>query len=398
MSLTLGRLTITSPASLSVDEAGTLNFSGRLNNSSIDDMKYLRDELTGLASMGEVIPFSYTGDTTLNGYCQILGATVSMNKISFGGFGYRISVNQLGDENNIKFESRFSGAVLDNNFGISSTTNGQFHGLPIGHYNYDAEQTFNTVTRTADDGTQYIRYGSTLKSGSAFWTVDQADFYKGSAKVVVGDKVRTSLFVQSSITDSYITNGIVKISFGEGASQSRFTTSIYSGSAFGTSKEYKIESGSSLAEFRGWKTLSILRNSPEQVVVRLTSYYNANGSGLLTADFSLRRGAHHATILFTQWTAANMKISLTTTEAGTQDSDEKFIQSDASGTRYLLGSANTVTFDETNGAMSKSSTEKLRVMVGYVLDGSSATSFNTASSVYDQYIDSAYEIVKAVKP
>jgi len=398
MSLTIGRLTITSPATLSIDESGFLSFSGRLNNSDIADMKYLRDELTGLASMGETVPFSYTGDDTLNGYCQIINASISMQKISFGGFGYRVTVNQLGDENNVKFESRFSGAILDNNFGISSTSNGQWHGLPVGHYNYDAEQSFSTVTRTTDVGTQYIRYGSNLKTGSAFWSADQGDFYKGSAKVVIGNKVRTSLFVQSPITNSYITNGIIKLDFGEGASESRFTTSIYDGSAFSTSKEYKIESGSSLAEFRGWKTLSVLRNSPEQVVVRLTSHYNANGSGVLTADFSLRRGAHHATILLTQWTSANMKISLTTPEAGTAEVDEKYIESDVSTTRYLLGSANTVTFDETNGGMTRTSSDKFRIMVGYVLDGSSANSFDTAANVYSQYLDSVYEIVKPVKP
>lgn len=398
MSLTIGRLTINSPARLAVDENGTLNFSGILNNVQIVDMKYLRDELTGLASMKETVPFTYTGDTTLNGFCQILTAQVNMNKISFGGFSYRISINQLGDQNNIKFESRFTGAVVANNFGITSTTNGQFHAPPVNSYNYDSEQTFSTVTRTTDEGTQYIRHGSNLKGGSAFWYVNEDDFYKGSCKIVAGNKTRASLFFQDDITNSYITNGIIKIAFGEGTNQSRFTTSIFDSGSFGTSKEYKIESGSSLAEFRGWKTLHLLKNSPEQVGVRLTSYYNANGSGLLTADFTLRRGAHHANILLTQWTSANMKLSLTTTEAGTKDGNEKFIQSDVSGTRYLMGSANTITFDETNGAITRSSTEKFRIMVGYVLGGSSATSFNTAANVYDQYIDNAYEVVKAVKP
>jgi hypothetical protein len=398
MSLTIGRLTINSPAKLSVDENGTLNFSGILNNQQIVDMKYLRDELTGLASMKETVPFKYTGDTTLNGFCQILTAQINMNKISFGGFSYRISINQLGDANNIKFESRFTGAVIANNFGISSTTNGQFHAPPVSSFNYDSEQSFNSVTRTTDEGTQYVRYGTTLKGGSAFWYVGEDDFYKGSCKIVAGNKTRTSLFFQDDITNSYITNGIIKVAFGEGTNQTRFTTSIYDSGSFGTAKEYKIESGSSLAEFRGWKTLHLLKNSPEQVGVRLTSYYNANTSGLLTADFTLRRGAHHANILLTQWTAANMKISLTSSEAGTKHINEKYIQSDLSTTRYLLGSANTITFDETNGAILRSSTDKFRVMVGYVLGGSSATSFNTADSVYDQYLDNAYEVVKAVKP
>ena len=57
MSLTLGKLVITSPARLSIDEVGNLRFNGVLNNSSIDDVKYLRDELISLASMGAVIPF-----------------------------------------------------------------------------------------------------------------------------------------------------------------------------------------------------------------------------------------------------------------------------------------------------------------------------------------------------
>ena len=398
MSLTLGKLVITSPARLSIDEVGNLRFNGVLNNSSIDDVKYLRDELTSLASMGAVIPFIYTGDTSLDGYCIIDDARITMNKISFGGFSYRIKVTQLGDDNNVKFESSFSGAVLQNNFGISSTTNGQFHGLPVGHYNYDADNTFNTVTRTTKDGTQYIRYGTSLKNGSAFYHTDHTNYYKGGCEVYVNDRYCSSLFYQSQILDSYISNGIVKISFGEGTNQSRFTTTLFDSGSFGTSKEYKIESGSSLAEFRGWKTLTITKNTPEQVSVRLTSHYLANGSGLLTADFTLRRGAHHASVLLTQWTAANMKLSLTSAEAGTKDGNEKFIQSDVSGNRYLMGSPNTITFDETNGAITRSSNTKFRFMVGYVLGGSSASSFNTAANVYDQYLDNVYEIVKTVRP
>ena len=398
MSLTIGRLTFNSPASIGTDEFGTFSFSGRLNNDSVDDMKYYRDEITSLASTLPTVPVSYTGDSTIDGYFQIISATVNMQKISFGGFNYRITAAQLGDSNNLKFESNFTGAVRENNHGISSTTNGQWHALPVNHYNYDADNTFNTVTRVTDEGTQYIRYGTSLKNGSAFHAVNHGDYYKGACKIYSGNRERTGLFYQGAITNSYITNGIIKVSFGEGTNQSRFTTTMYNGSSFATAKEYKIESGSSLAEFRGWKTLSLLKNTPQEVSVRLTSHYLANGGGLLTADFSLRRGAHHAVILFSQWTAANFKLSLTTTEAGTKDGNEKYIESNVSTTRYLMGSPNTITFDETNGAITRTSNKKLRALVGYGKDGSSATSFDSAASVYDQYIDNVVESIKPIKP
>ena len=72
MSLTIGRLTFNSPASIGTDEFGTFSFSGRLNNDSVDDMKYYRDEITSLASTLPTVPVSYTGDSTIDGYFQII--------------------------------------------------------------------------------------------------------------------------------------------------------------------------------------------------------------------------------------------------------------------------------------------------------------------------------------
>jgi hypothetical protein len=39
----------------------------------------------------------------------------------------------------------------------------------------------------------------------------------------------------------------------------------------------------------------------------------------------------------------------------------------------------------------------MKAFVGYVFNGSSATSYDTADSIRDQYLDNIYEVVRIVK-
>ena len=63
----------------------------------------------------------------------------------------------------------------------------------------------------------------------------------------------------------------------------------------------------------GWRTMQILKNHPECATVRCTTYLNADSKdGRLVVDFTLRRGAHHVSIVANQYTSSRFNLSLAT--------------------------------------------------------------------------------------
>ena len=64
--------------------------------------------------------------------------------------------------------------------------------------------------------------------------------------------------------------------------------------------------------FKGWHRVQILVNRPELVVVRCTTYKDADTRGKrLVVDFSLRRGAHHIGVITNYYTAGtNINVAL----------------------------------------------------------------------------------------
>ena len=63
-----------------------------------------------------------------------------------------------------------------------------------------------------------------------------------------------------------------------------------------------------------------------------------------------------------------------------------------------MGSPQNFDVDTTNGGISTTSnTATMKSFVGYVFDGTSATSYDTATSIRDQYLDNVYEVVRLVK-
>ena len=54
--------------------------------------------------------------------------------------------------------------------------------------------------------------------------------------------------------------------------------------------------------------------------------------------------------------------------------------------------------DTTDGGIeSTASTATLKAFIGFVYNGSSATSIDTATNIRDQYLDNVYETVRLVK-
>ena len=97
--ITIGRLTFTSPAALSDSRSSdmhTLSIQGKLAPDTLNEAKYLRDELLACANGYYVVPFIWQGDTSVSGYVKVISASVNTARVISGGYEYNIEMEFLG--------------------------------------------------------------------------------------------------------------------------------------------------------------------------------------------------------------------------------------------------------------------------------------------------------------
>ena len=404
----IGRLTFTSPANLTEDRSGsehTLSIVGKLAPDTLNEAKYIRDELLACANGYYVVPFIWQGDTSMTGYVRVMGSSVNTSRVMIGGYEYSITLQYLGNMGEVEFESQMSGGLITNDHSITSTTS-QFYAGPVDSYSHEHGSTPGTFARTGEDGIIYLRYGSSMKDYNAKFLCDPADFYKNACEVYTDgtdDTSRLRCGLQSSnqsASSTKIQNGLVQMTFDNNTAQSRFVIKAYDGTGYLSSTTFAVSRGASAVEWQGWRSIQILKNDPEICTVRLGSYYEATTKDKrLTFDVSLRRGARHFSIVATQYSSAQFNIRPTTTTAYTDNTSYGISSSnDLDGNKVVLGSPQNFDVDTTNGGInSTASTATLKAFIGYEYNGSSATSEDQATKVRDQYLDNIFEVVRLVK-
>jgi hypothetical protein len=413
--VTIGHLSFTSPGNLSYNAGGTgrsYNLSGVLAHTNstgidVDENKYIRDELMSMAAYDLVYPFSYTGDTTMSGYVKVDSADVTVARFGGAGMTYNVSLQWLGNPGEVRFESQFSGALIDNDHSVSSTDS-QFFAAPAGAFSVHIPAV-GTGTPPAQedriasygDSTVTLKYfsGSNLRNNNIEFECNAVDYLKGAVKVSTNGKVRNGLYSPNTNVDQVVLeNGLVKFELDNSNTQSRFSTSLWESDDWRSVKEYAVSKGTSQTEWDGWNTVQIIKNYPECATLRFTSQANTDGSGRLTFDVTLRRGSRYFSLVVSSYgTADEIRIERTTTEAST-DGTGYIVSStnDSEGNYFILGSPNTFSSNTADGGIFLTATQ-MKAFVGYVLDGSSAAGQNTADNVRDSYLDFVYEHVRSIK-
>ena len=416
-----GRLDITSPASLDFSGGGgerQLRIQGKIAETDLATVKYIRDELVSMAQSGVYVPFRYDGDSTFDGYVYLTDSSVDIARYSMGGFNYSLDMEYLGKVGEVVKESVLTGKLLDNAHSITSTSQ-QFHSPPGNHYNYFHQSNPTDGTRVAGDlttttasdtVTMRIKRDSSLRGNNAQFHVDPADFYKGSVRITTDSKVRNGLASPNVSSGAILENGIVKIRVGSNLTQSRIVSYLWDTTSYGSEVEWAVHRGTPSGshqlstEFRGWKTIQILRNTPELGIIRLTSHYQASGQDRLTLDISLRRGAHHASLILNQSPiSSRLNISLSEDPSSDADTATGYIKAgavDGDGNKWLLGSPSAFTEDLVRGLIYPTTGgTQFKAFIGYELYESdlSVFSHNSGNSVRDQYLDNVSEYCKVVK-
>ncbi len=407
--VTIGRLSFTSPSTLNFsggvgDPSNSISINGTLAVDDLDDAKSYRDELMSMSKMDIPVAFTYTGDSTLKGYCKVEGVSIDISRYSIGGIKYALDLLWIGKPGEVNLESHFSGALITNNHSISSTTN-QFHSVPRQAYNYYHTGTLTNTTREFYGGENlYIRTGGNLRNSNATWSCDPENYYEGAVEIKIKDyhdqlRLRAGKDSDNKPTDAVIQNGLIKLTvLGDTTSQCRFTTSLYDPDTDGYTSEntWSISATGSATEWQSWQSIQILKNEPQIATIRLTTHYNATTKdGRLVFDVTLKRGARHIEFVASQWTSQQLNVKSVSSLAGTNGTGYvKQTSADGQGNKYIIGTPVTYTANTSNLGFAVTS-GTIKGFIGAEL--ASASGKNTSDSIRDQYIDSIYETVRVVK-
>lgn len=376
MSLQIGRVSLPRTAEASLN-GRTLSLSGSVQASTSAAAIALRQRLSGYVDNPDepVVPLVWSVDTTLNGYYRVLSATVVLDRdrsyVSRGEFHFNWSatLEQVVGFQAPLVEGRFVGATRSNAHSITSTSTRTWQGIPgdaVGYYNPDGGSLTETLSSTSNGGevafmastsgdaiTQRNRYFDLVPS---FYTAP-GDWYDASCCVFINDQIAVGRQVQNTATSWVIANEVVKVEPGAGAGQikvSHWTT------AWESVTTYTLTTTTSFTSLTNQPhTVSVLRNSPECCVIRLTYDGTSVNTGFrYTLDISLRRGSRYAEFYCDSGaTTAVWGIARTAATAATALTGGIVRTSaDADGNKFILASPGPSTNELTNGAIRLSST------------------------------------------
>lgn len=408
---TIGRLSFTSPralaeSSMPADGKNSLerniSINGTLVADSLADAKNIRDELISLSNSNLIVPFTYEGDSTYGGYCQVDAADVNTQHLFGKGlFKYSLNLRIKGRAGETSFESNLTGSLLTNAHSYSSSnTYGPVHALPVNAYNYAHSQTPTTHSRATKDGTVYLFTDQNLRSSEANWQVAPENYYKGGCKVTINNYVKNGYLTQDNPNAIVIDNGLVQVTSGSVTNQSRLNLKFYDNGEFVSAREVSFSMGSSLTEWNNWKSVQILRNDAEEASIRLVTYSETAGDGRLTVDLTMRRGMHHVSFVATQSGTANRSATsrinvklqdINTVSTNSQGFTENSVDSD--GQKFFVKSPQGITASASDRTMHIASAQ-FKGILGYVY-GSDA--FNGEDAIFEQYMESTYEQVRLVR-
>jgi hypothetical protein len=301
---------------------------------------------------------------------------------------WKVSLVRLGSAAEVDLQSRLTGVVRANDFSLTGET---WHAPPVGHTTYYTGATSpSLMTRATADGTMTI-YRGVPAGASPRWACDPSTYLAG--RVRINDTAAaTGAGFEIDGTDQPLPvtawtlgNGLVNLV--PSASAGVLDVQAYTGGAW-HSKLWNITVGGS--GVAAWDSATILRNDPEQCVLRLTA---PRSPGRATLDLTLRRGSRIVEGYLQTGAASTLAVYLRTSEANTSAAASGYVVAtgnDADSNRFAAGSARSFTA-HTNGGVSKATTATLDFWLGVVAGGGSAVSGDAATDLRNQYVGALAE-------
>lgn len=386
---------------------------------NVSHAEVLRSQLNGYVDNSDepIVPVLWDEDPRVNGFYKVVAASVSMqgSSLDSGMFPFSVTLDRVASFADPLFESILIGADMVNDFAANGHP---WHALPNEHSGYSATVA-SSSTRASDGDTIrfYDYYGNGYAQTPRFF-LPPANWYSGAA-FIAASATGTATGHQSATYAADVHNfvklvGLQHQNYTPGAwclsnglvrlvieSVVGIYLDVYSGGAWRTGisvVDFLIKDQANSITLGGasatWKTMRVLRNSPECCIVRLSAEGAGGSSFSYTLDIALRRGAPYITCFLTTVKAnANWQpliglrsgsgIAATATTTGLRET-----ANNSDGNRQVIGASKTTTKDTTNGTITKSlnSNNGFSFFVGYEIGGSAASAPNDAASLGLQYL------------
>lgn len=353
---------------------------------------FLHGQVAGM-QVGKLLPVQFRDKAERNGYYAVESASSDLTDYQSEVViaDWQIDLTRQGSEKEVDIQSRLTGAVRSNDFSLTGT---RWHSPAIGHYAYHTGTSLpsGSVTRTGSDGAQVVYLG--VPSGiHPKWGCTPANYYGGRARITDTLEVSSENEVeginrQISATGWGLSNGLINVT--PTTSAGIIDVQYYNGTSF-VSNTWRLQRN--FINVAAWDSATILRNDFEECVLRLTC--TVSGGGRNSVDLKLKRGSRFVEGYFQTSVSTSLKVMPNNLVAATSGSG---YQVQTAGThRWTCGSARTVTFDNTNGGITKSSTTTMDFYIGAVINAAAPNTGDAATDLRDQYIASMPELTYAVR-
>lgn len=282
----------------------TVTTSGTFIVSSAAAALAMRQQLLGLLGPDEpIVPVVWSDDTTMNGYYRVIDVQVDTTQFTLtsGLLPWSAKLQRFSAYPLVEMQLR-GGARTGKPGAITATG---FHATPVSwqgvDYNTGTAQTPVARTTYAQGNVEVVSSTSSTTLNLVSAGVDPSDYYDAAVAITANGYTVCGRDMPNSTTSWGIGNGLVRFAQSSGAGNDlvMYVAKNDGSSEYGPFGLYWSIDGPVKTRTGTLRSVKVLRNSPEECVLRLAYNYTTLATsylGSLIVDISVRRGSRFATI------------------------------------------------------------------------------------------------------
>ncbi|NUR71120.1 MAG: hypothetical protein HOU81_09885 [Hamadaea sp.] len=375
-----------------VDDGGSVKITGQDSHPPQTTAEVHARHLNVLGLRGATVPAVWTDKSVADGFFVVTDASSELTNVAQGAFltaTWSMTLARLGTERDVEFESRVP--TIARSTELVGQTPSFWHAPPPATIDYYTGATVPsaTVTRASSEGAVVV-YRGIPANVAPRWTCPAAGYMDASPRVSF-DGIRHAGTETPALGVWQVDNGLVRVL---GASDGSFSVAAWDPDVNAWASVKSNAPTVNGVTLTGAPELTILRNDPEEVTVRL-SYPTAPGRA--TVDLGLRRGGRFVTGVFKRHASATLGITRTAAEAATAVTGGlRATAADADGNRFVMGSSKTLTTTTATAAISKASVTQLDFFLGHEI-GASPAAGDAFADLLVQYLGCSGDRTRVVR-
>lgn len=351
------------------------------------------DNLTAMD--GLVVPVVFTDKEELSGFFRVSSARSDLLNYANGSYlsaSWAATLTRLGGPRDLEVESVIPRiARTDTLAGVQVPV--FWHAPAVGALDYFTGSTLPTTTISRDGREGVVKVYAGLPAGTEpRWTIAAEDYMAGATRLTINGRGRIGALTPPVVDDWTVENGLIRLT---PTTTGRVVLECWdaAGDEWVSARTLVFAASGTLT---ATPELTVMRNEPEEVIVRLT--YPQTGAGRVTVDLGMRRGSRFITGTIKRHSAATLAVNDGATFAGTAvTGGVRQTAADADGNRAVLGSAMNPFVNAGVGAIASAApVTRFDFFAGHEV-GSSPASGDAFADLLAQYLGSTGELMRVVK-